>query len=52
MCIEWCYGKTMLVKMLIAEFLAGKVEAGWISEECATRTASAWLYEAPAAYYL
>ena len=50
-CIEWCYGKTMLVKTLIAEFLAGKVEAGWISEECATRTASAWLYEAPAAYY-
>ena len=51
-CIEWCYGKTMLVKTLIAEFLAGKVEAGWISEECATRTASAWLYEAPAAYYI
>jgi glucuronate isomerase len=50
-CIEWCYGKTMLVKTLIAEFLAGKVAAGWISEECATRTASAWLYEAPAAYY-
>lgn len=51
-CIEWCYGKTMLVKTLIAEFLAGKVEAGWISEDCALRTASAWLYEAPAAYYL
>jgi hypothetical protein len=42
----------MLVKTLIAEFLAGKVEAGWISEDCALRTASAWLYEAPAAYYL
>lgn len=51
-CIEWCYGKTMLVKTLVAEFLSGKVEAGWISEDCAIRTASAWLYEAPAAYYL
>jgi glucuronate isomerase len=50
--IEWCYGKTMLVKTLIAEFLFGKVQAGWISEDCAIRTASAWLYEAPAAYYI
>ena len=51
-CIEWCYGKTMLVKTLVAEFLAGKVKRGWISEECAIRTASAWLYDAPAAYYV
>jgi glucuronate isomerase len=50
-CIEWCYGKSLLVKTLVAEFLAGKVKAGWLSEECAMRTASAWLYEAPAAYY-
>jgi glucuronate isomerase len=50
--IEWCYGKTMLVKTLIAEFLFGKVQAGWISEDCAIRTASAWLYDAPAAYYI
>lgn len=52
MCIEWCYGKSLLVKTLIAEFFAGKVEAAWISEECAIRTASAWLYDAPAAYYV
>ena len=51
-CIEWCYGKSLLVKSLVAEFLAGKVAAGWISEECALRTASDWLYQAPAAYYL
>jgi len=51
-CIEWCYGKTMLVKSLLAEFLAAKVEAGWISEDCALRTATAWLYDAPAGYYL
>jgi hypothetical protein len=51
-CIEWCYGKTLLVKTLIAEFLAAKVEAGWISEDCALRTATAWLYDAPAAYYI
>jgi hypothetical protein len=51
-CIEWCYGKTMLVKFLLAEFLAAKVDAGWISEDCALRTATAWLYDAPAGYYL
>jgi hypothetical protein len=51
-CIEWCYGKTMLVKSLLAEFLAAKVDAGWISEDCALRTAAAWLYDAPAGYYL
>lgn len=51
-CIEWCYGKAILVKKLVAEVLVGKVEKGWISEECAIRTASEWLYDAPAAYYL
>lgn len=51
-CVEWCYGKTMLVKTLVARFLSEKVEEGWISEDCAVRTATAWLYDAPAAYYL
>ncbi|MBL7077379.1 MAG: hypothetical protein ISS31_07895 [Kiritimatiellae bacterium] len=50
-CIEWCYGKSMLVKTLVAEFMAGRVNAGWITPECALRTASAWLHDAPAAYY-
>ena len=50
-CIEWCYGKSMLVKTLVAEFLADKVKAGWISADCAQRIASAWLHDAPAAYY-
>jgi hypothetical protein len=50
-CIEWCYGKAMLVKTLVAEVLAGNVKAGWLSADCALRTASAWLYDAPAAYY-
>lgn len=50
--IEWCYGKSMLVKVIMGKFLSGKVEAGWLSEECSVRTASAWLYDAPAAYYL
>lgn len=50
-CIEWCYGKTMLVKTLVAQFLAERVEQGWIDEECALLTASAWLHDAAAAYY-
>lgn len=50
--VEWCYGKSMLVKTLAAEFLSQKVADAWITEECALRTASAWLYDAPASYYL
>jgi len=50
-CIEWCYGKSMLVKTLVAQFLAENVTEGWISAECALRTASAWLYDAPAVCY-
>lgn len=50
-CIEWCYGKSMLVKELVARFMARQVEGGWLSEECAVRTASAWLHDAPASYY-
>ncbi len=50
-CIEWCYGKSMLVKTLVAQFLSEQVEAGWITAECALRTASAWLHDAPSACY-
>jgi hypothetical protein len=50
-CIEWCYGKSMLVKSLAAQFLTQKVADGWTSGDCALRTASAWFYDAPAAYY-
>ncbi len=50
-CIEWCYGKSMLVKTLVFQFLSEQVEAGWITADCALRTASAWLHDAPAAYY-
>lgn len=50
-CIEWCYGKTMLVKTLVAQFLAEQCEQGWIDEECALHTASAWLHDAAAGYY-
>jgi glucuronate isomerase len=50
-CVEWCYGKTMLVKKLVSEVLVRNVEEGWISEDCAIRTASAWLHDAAASYY-
>ncbi|HKK17843.1 MAG TPA: hypothetical protein VJ952_04095 [Opitutales bacterium] len=50
-CIEWCYGKSVLVKSLVAEFMVDRVSAGWLSEECALRAASAWLHDAAAGYY-
>jgi hypothetical protein len=43
-CIEWCYGKIWLIKRLTADFLAGQIRRGFISEEdaltCAARVAA------------
>jgi glucuronate isomerase len=49
--IEWCYGKVLLVKRLLAEVLAGQVQGGWLGREDALWVARQWLYEAPAARY-
>lgn len=51
-CIEWCYGKILLVKQLLADFLHGQVDRGWLSEEDALWVAREWLHDAPDRHYL
>ncbi|MFC0332452.1 glucuronate isomerase [Paenibacillus sepulcri] len=43
-CMEWSYGKILLVKKLAAEFLWERLESGWIDRETALHTAQQWLY--------
>jgi len=42
-CIEWCYGKILLVKKVLADFLAAQIAQGWIDLNEAVRVASDWL---------
>lgn len=51
-CIEWCYGKILLVKWLLADFLHDQVEQGWIDRETALWVAREWLHDAAARRYL
>ncbi len=51
-CIEWCYGKTLLVKWLLADFLYQQVTQGWVSQEDALWVAREWLHDAAARRYL
>jgi hypothetical protein len=50
-CIEWCYGKILLVKALLADFLHGQVRRGWLSREDALWLAREWLHDAAARRY-
>ncbi len=50
-CIEWCYGKIWLIKRVTADFLAGQIRRGMVSEEDALACASEWLHDAPARWY-
>jgi len=50
-CIEWAYIKTMYVKRLMAEFLCGQVERGWLDEASALSTARWWLHDTGAELY-
>ncbi|SDD32223.1 glucuronate isomerase [Paenibacillus sp. UNCCL117] len=50
-CIEWSFGKIMLVKRLLGEFLHSQVETGWLDEETALAVAEQWLYASAAARY-
>lgn len=47
-CIEWCYGKILLVKTLLADFLFKQVEDGWLDEALALRVARDWLHDTAA----
>lgn len=50
-CIEWCYGKNMLIKKLAGDFFSNKVDEGFISYEDALEIAEDWFYAAPQALY-
>jgi glucuronate isomerase len=50
-CIEWCYGKVMLIKHLLAEFLSEQVARGWLGHDDAVWVARTWLHDAAAARY-
>ncbi len=51
-CIEWCYGKILLVKWLLADFLRGQVKSGWLSPRDALWVATEWLHDAAARRYI
>lgn len=50
-CMEWCYGKVLLVKRLVGEFLWQQMQAGWIDYELALHTAGNWLCDSAARRY-
>jgi hypothetical protein len=50
-CIEWSFGKILLIKHLVSEFLAEQTAKGWLDEETALHTAREWLYSSAAARY-
>lgn len=50
-CIEWCYGKILLIKRLLADYLYGRIQSGWIGKEDALYIAREWLYESAMVRY-
>jgi hypothetical protein len=46
-CVEWCYGKAVLVRKQMARVLAEKVASGQYTREDALSIAKATLYETP-----
>lgn len=50
-CIEWTYGKLLMVKQLLARFLDQQVGDGWISREDALHIAAEWLHGSAAKRY-
>ena len=50
-CIEWCYGKILLIKHLLSDFLHEQIEREWIGRDEALLIARQWLHDAPAALY-
>lgn len=50
-CIEWSYGKIIVIKRLVGEFLWNQIEARWIDHAMALRIAEDWLYRSAAKRY-
>jgi glucuronate isomerase len=46
-CVQWAYGKAMLVRKLLARVLAEKIASGWYTREDALSIARTILYETP-----
>ena len=46
-CVEWTYAKTILVRKLMAEVFAEKIEQGQYTKDMALAIARAILYESP-----
>jgi len=44
-CIEWAYGKILLIKRLLADLLTEQVDHGWLSADDAFRVAQGWLHD-------
>jgi glucuronate isomerase len=44
-CIEWCYGKIILIKRLVSDYLFDQVDQGWIDPNGALRVARDWLHD-------
>src|SRR5207249_4863154 len=49
--IEWCYGKVLLIKHLMADVLGDQVERGFLEPDDALRVAGQWLHGAAATPY-
>lgn len=50
-CIEWCYGKIVLIKRLLADYLQDQVDQGWINRDGALKTGRNWLHDSAEALY-
>lgn len=50
-CMEWSYGKIVLVKRIVSDFLWGQIEGGWIDYDTAIYVAENWLYRSAAKRY-
>jgi glucuronate isomerase len=50
-CIEWCFGKVLLIKHLLADFLGDQIERGFLEPDDAPRVAAEWLHGAAARRY-
>jgi hypothetical protein len=49
--IEWAYGKILVVKRLMAQFLYEQVQLGWCDQDLALATARQWLHDSAAGRY-
>ena len=50
-CIEWCYGKIVLIKRLLGDFLADQVDQGWVDSDEAMHIARQWLHDSAESLY-